>query len=313
MTTLPPGPLSINVSTIFPPTARTLTGSEPQYPDTIVYTSLDATFFYCHQSVLKARSSNSFNRSIPASTAPSTDSSSSSFNQLTRPPQEHSPQDIRPSLLTITVAESSAVLNVLLHFVYNMPYDRFASDFATMTETLGCLNKYGIALPPNISNDVWSSVVNYAQHVDPIRAFAIAAHYSIEELCVKLSPYTLTVSLNTISEEAAETMGPSYLRRLLLLHMGRRDSLKGLIDKPPLGHAPTAECTTVDQIGVAQAWELAVTDAVLKQMAQALTPEQLQQILVGAMPTRACRLCNEDIQGRTEEAVKAWQNVRSTI
>lgn len=183
-----------------------------------------------------------------------------------------------------------------------------------MTETLGCLDKYGINLPVDVPNDdIWSSVVSYAQHVDPIRAFAIAAHYGMEELCVKISPFTLSTPLNTISEEAALTMGPMYLRRLLLLHMGKRDSLKGLIDKPPRGHAPTTECTTEDQADVGRAWELTVTDAVLRQMPQALTLDELRGILANGMAPRVCELCNEDISARIDEAVSAWKNVRSTI
>lgn len=104
----------------------------------------DAVFFYCHQSVLRTKSSNSFGyllpppiheptgpqstRSMPSSISPETwmpltgpsspNASLPSPNPL--PPRSQSAPAQTDSLFTIFVQEESVVFNIVLHMVYGM-------------------------------------------------------------------------------------------------------------------------------------------------------------------------------------------------
>jgi len=319
MSAVTQGGVTINVATTFFPTAR-LPGAENIGPDTILFTR-DGVFFYVHKDVLRSRSSNYFGNILPTSD-PQSSSSSQESNRYTHLPgdQVHREGQLGSSdggragpkpLLTINVREHSVVINVILHVIYDMSCRRFGPDLSAIAEALDALDRYGIQSPPETST-IWSLVLEHAR-TQPIRAYALAASRSLESMAVAISPYTLAVQLNTVTEADALTMGPLYLRRMFFLHIGRREALKRVIESPPAGHRLTARCSAEDQAVVVRSWELAVTDAVLRPMQHNLSADELRSILGTTVQGRACAECIGSIRARISEAVQAWQAIKTTI
>jgi len=299
----PPSGVIIEIASNFFPSAR-LPGAGDEKPDMIVFTA-DSVFFYCHRKILTSRSSNSFAHLLSSSNSSSAQSSTQQSPSVPGLPHGMTP------LLTITVAESSSVFNVILHIIYDMPVERFGPDLTTIVAALGALRSYGIACPSKHSN-VWSLVLYYAR-TEPIRAFSVAAFHSMESLCVQISALTLPVPLNMVSEADALTMGPLYLRRLFFLHLGRKEALKRVIDPPPATHSPTPVCSAGNQATTADAWKFTVTEALLRPMPQALRAEELRQILGAAAQGRTCQSCANNIRDRVTEAVQTWEAIKTTI
>jgi len=306
------GGIVISVSSVFYPAAALPGPNNKIHPDLIVYTS-DPAFFYCHQTVLRSRSSNSFDHLVPASAGPSGPDSGSSIS-VTQPIIGHG-ADLRTgpvgealSLRTITVPESSAVLNVILHIAYNIPVARFAPDLLTIAAALDGLAKYGLPTPEE-SNDVWSLLVKHAAS-DPFRAYALAASHNMEPICVKISPYTLAVPFESLSEADAIAMGPSYLRRLVLLNFRRKEELRLLLEKVPEAHEACGEARREE---VGRAWALAVTNTLVRPMSQNMSPDELREIFAGVKEGCGCDMCVKNIESRVDEVVSGWEAVQRTI
>lgn len=274
----------------------------------IIFTS-DYVFFYVHRSLLLCQSSNSFGYLIHLS-EDSPGPLSPQIDQYDLQKVHGLPEGVAP-LPSITVSEVSAVVNVMLHIIYGMSCQRFGPDLPTIGEAFVSLDKYGIPAPSD-SSDVWSLVLHYAQ-AHPIPAFALAAGRNIDWLCVKISPYTLSVLLDTVTEADALTMGPVYLRRLFLLHLGRRDALKRVIERPPATHHPTPGCTMDDQTDVVRSWDTVVADLVLRPMPHNTQVEELRDGFVAVAQRRTCGLCVSNIRFRVIEAIRDWQAIKYTI
>ncbi|KAG9032321.1 hypothetical protein FRB95_001574 [Tulasnella sp. JGI-2019a] len=297
---MPSGFVEIDVSTTFFP-AAVLPGSNGMRPDMIIFTS-DAVFFYCHKVVLKVLSPDGLGRMIPEGIFnPSQEMVSHSA--YTPPPQQQ--------LVTVHIAESSTVINVILHIIYNMSCLRFAPSIKIISEALTALDKYGIAIPPP-NSDIWELVLRHAPG-HPIQAYAIAAQHSLDKLCADISPYTCTVSLGNISEAEALTMGPIYLRRLFFLHLGRSSALKRVIEAPPLQHRPARNCSEAAQANVARAWALVVAETLVKPMLQNMRVAQLREAFAVTMQGVTCVSCVDRIRTRVAEMCDAWIAIKNTI
>jgi len=220
----------VSVSTTFYPGAQL----HPAPPDAILLSS-DAVFFYVHSHLLHEASDNSFHSLLSPSTP--------SF------------QD-RESVLEIP--ETSAVLNIILHTVYQMSCSHYSPSFSDIVTAVTQLPYYGILPNSRITpaNPLYTLLLSYAP-LYPIELYALAASFDLYELAVSTSPHLLSFPLSSLTDEMAKSIGPVYLKRLFFLHFGRIDALKRVLLPPPLPHPPTQWCDFADQKKVTRAWALA--------------------------------------------------------
>ena len=65
------------------------------------------------------------------------------------------------------------------------------------------------------------------------------------------------INLVTSTDEMVTQMGPTYLKRLFFLHLGRNEALKRLLFTPLTLHGPTLQCDFAEQEKLVRAWVLA--------------------------------------------------------
>ncbi|PIL33908.1 hypothetical protein GSI_03614 [Ganoderma sinense ZZ0214-1] len=168
---------------------------------------------------------------------------------------------------SITLPEPSSVLDLLIHLVYDISCIRLAPSLATSEATLNALIKYGIlprlhAVP---GKPLYELLLFHAPH-HPIAAYALAAHYGLEDAAVAISEHLLAYDVSRLSDALVVQMGPVYFRRLLVMHQARLSALKGIVLRPPGQHPPMPTCggggpaAGASELG--EAWAFAVAQLV---------------------------------------------------
>lgn len=210
-------------------------GHNHHLPPDLVLLSSDNVFFYVHSHVLLGASDNGFQSLLPAS----------------------SPKGKEQGTV-LSIRESSAVLNVILHTVYDMSCAHYSPPFQTLVTAVDCLPLYGIDLKSHIapSMPLFTVLLSHAP-LYPLELYALAAHYDLYDLAVSTSSHLLSLALPSITDEMAIRIGPVYLKRLFFLHFGRSDALKRVLLNPPHPHAPTPWCDFAEQKKLTRAWALA--------------------------------------------------------
>ncbi|KAG9003409.1 hypothetical protein FRB94_003117 [Tulasnella sp. JGI-2019a] len=302
---------TITVSTTFYPSAR-LPGSETYgIPDMIIYTT-DFVFFYGHQDKLLQISTNAFAHTIPASISPVPTSAPST--RLSNPPG-HGTR--RGKTLSVTVGHTSRVIDVVLRVIYDMPCQQTMPELDIISLALSVLDQYGLSTPNETSpSEIWSLVLRHARTTDSIQAYALAAAHSMDKVCIEASAHTLRAPLENITEQQANLAGPIYLRRLFLLHMSRRESLRAVMERPPIITGQhDLRCSAVDREGVARSWALAAANVMtLKTAPQGVGGEELSKALLSeATEGRTCEQCLACIRDRISEVVHDWLAIKATI
>jgi hypothetical protein len=158
----------------------------------------------------------------------------------------------------VPVPESSEVLNILLHTIYNMTCSHYAPSLPSIAVTIKTLKSYGIPLSIYIAppTPLFALLLSHAPAA-PLEVYSLAAEHDLEHIAIAASPHLLSFPLPTLTDEMAEQMGPVYLKKLFFLHLGRSDALKRLLLPPPHPHPPTADCDFTEQKKLTRAWALA--------------------------------------------------------
>ena len=221
----------VSVSTTFYPGAH-----NDALPADLILHSSDSVFFYVHSHVLLGASQNGFKDMLPA-------------------PHSNKDDNFGPIL---AVPEPSAVLNVLLHTIYDMSCAHYSPSFEQLVSAVHAMKNYGIPPDSRIlpSTPLFILLLSHAP-LHPLELYAVAASYDLRDLAVSTSSHLLSLQLSSITESMAERIGPLYLRRLFFLHFGRVDALKRLLLSPPHPHAPTTWCDFTEQKKLTRAWALA--------------------------------------------------------
>lgn len=221
----------VSVSTTFFPGAQ-----NHALPPDLVLLSSDSVFFYVHNHVLLAASDNNFNSLLPPS------------QKEKSGPMGH----------VVLVPESSTVLNVVLHAVYDSSCSHYSPSFESLAAALNSMTTYGISLRTHVAatTPLYTLLLSLAP-IYPLELYALAATYDLYDLAVPTSAYLLSFSLASLTDEMAERIGPKYLKRLFFLHFGRADALKRLLLPPPHPHPPTTACDYSEQKKLTRAWALA--------------------------------------------------------
>jgi hypothetical protein len=221
----------VSVSTTFYPGAP-----HDSHPEDLVLLSNDSIFFYVHTNRILKASENGFNNMIP--------------------PPNHPDQDQLGPILP--VSESSIVLNIILHTIYNLSCAHYAPSFHALESAVIAMKNYGMPIHERIANSthLYNLLMSHAS-LCPLELYALAASNDLYDLAASTSSHLLSLSLASLSDDMAERIGPVYLKRLFFLHFGRADALKRLLISPPHTHTPTQWCDFTEQKKLTRAWALA--------------------------------------------------------
>lgn len=159
-------------------------------------------FFYVSSERLLSASSNNFNGRLPV---------------------KGDTIDAEP---IISLPESSAVLNIVLHTAYNMSCLHYAPSLADLEAAVSSMKLYGLHpqkfIVPN--TPLFLTLLTYAP-ISPLDLYALSASNDLHDLAVTTSSHLLSFQLPTLTDALAEKIGPIYLKKLFFLHLGRTDAV----------------------------------------------------------------------------------------
>ncbi|KIJ69995.1 hypothetical protein HYDPIDRAFT_23147 [Hydnomerulius pinastri MD-312] len=283
----PPGEHTlVSVSTTFFPGAQ-----NHSFPPDLVLLSSDSVFFYVHTHVLLAASDNGFNSLLP--------------------PSSQTKQG--PMGPVVLIPESSTLLNIVLHTVYDMSCSQYSPSFESLAAALSTMINYGISLKTYVarSTPLHTLLLSHAP-LYPLELYTLAATHDLYDLAVPTSSHLLSFSLASLTDEMAERIGPRYLKRLFFLHFGRADALKRLLLPPPHPHPPTPTCDFTEQKKLTRAWALA--SAYLAWDARPdLSTSTMESALAPLGEHLSCDSCRLALQDRLKTLIVQWSVVKRTI
>ncbi|KAH9944109.1 uncharacterized protein BXZ73DRAFT_96606 [Epithele typhae] len=209
------------------------------------------------------------------------------------------------------IPHPSEVVNIMLHVIYGLPCLQYAPTLETTEAALEALHlQFDVviqmhAVPPL---PLYQLVLSYAPF-RPLEAYAVAAHYALDELAVAASGHLLAFDLSQVSDDAACKMGPVYLKRLFLLHRSRLAALRDILFRPPREHAPNKGCTMEQRQQLTRAWAIPVARLAWEALPSVST-NALQSLLEPMALAVTCPDCAEMLQQRVQEVVYEWAAVK---
>lgn len=259
--------------------------------------------------------------------------SSNSFNS-TIPPYPMSPTSEDGSQPTIVVPEDSHVLNIVLHILYAIPCSQSCPSVDVISKAVSALKRYGVSMKPLAAPGMclYDLILSRAP-LHPIELYAIAAEHDLHDLAVAISPHLMSFKLATLTDEITVQIGPTYLKRLFFLHLGRNEALKRLLFTPPTLHGPTAQCDFTEQKKLTRAWALAaaylawdarpglschkassrwvVTHSSRYPLSD-LSTSAISSALGSLQDHLSCQLCQNSLRERVKKIVVEWSNVKAS-
>lgn len=262
---------TVSLSTSFHPSARHCGDLAPD----LVLLSADSVFFYVHSSVIHSASNNNLCGFLTGNNV-------------------QGPLGTDQGIELVMLPDQSEVLNIMLHFIYNISPAHHSPPFDILSQAVDRLhNAYGVDVNhamrdsattisrPRINND---QSFNYAHDpsllalltahapLHPIEVYALAASIDLYPLTQTASLYLHGLDLCPTDAEDAigglrlipemgQKMGGVYLMRLIGMHKRRLEALRTAVCTAPEGHLldhPSEDqCSTEDQASLKRAWALA--------------------------------------------------------
>jgi len=275
----------VSISTTFYPGAPYIPVAD------IVLLSNDSVWFYADRAKLLESSENGF-KSMLSSTRERSD-------------------DLFDNI--IAVHESSIILNIVLHAIYDISCAQYNPSFDAIVEAISSLSTYGVPPHSRLSptSSLFSLLTSYAP-IMPLELYTLAASYDIYDLAAVASQYLHSLSLASMSDDLVVRMGAVYLKRLFFLHYGRVDALKRILLAPPVTHTPTPQCDFTEQKKLTRAWALASASLVWEARAD-ISTSGIESALIPLGNEMRCDLCRATLRDRIKTAVVDWSNIRTTI
>lgn len=227
-TQLEPNPgCTVSVSTTF------YAGAHNAKTDTI-FVSSDSVLFYVHCPAILVHSKSAFESFLSA-------------------PLSH--PRFRGEI--IPIPESSPVLNIILHVIYNLSPPTHGPSFDTLVAAITRMPCYGLTPKSYITSasQIHDLLLSHAPR-HPFELYTFAAQFDLSDIAVPTSTYLLSYPLTNLSDEMAVRMGPIYLKRLFALHNDRFNALKIIVLNPPHPHPVSKSCGFDEQCRLARAWAL---------------------------------------------------------
>ncbi|KZV64448.1 hypothetical protein PENSPDRAFT_669063 [Peniophora sp. CONT] len=252
--------------------------------------SADGVFFSVHSHRLLAASTNG-------------------FASLIYPPTPNDQLETRHLHLPL----SGSVLNILLHAVYGISLQHFRPPIEDVDAAFNAMETCGMPSKVNAlpGTPLFSLVLALAP-AHGLECFELAASRDLEPLAIAVSPYLLSLSLADLTDATALRVGPTYLRRLFFLHLGRIEALKRILHPHPGSHLPTLECGIFDQRRLQNAWVLAVGSLTWEPKA-GLSPGAIDSALRPLGEHLTCDECRHLLNERIRDVLVQWSLVKHTI
>ncbi|TFK24433.1 hypothetical protein FA15DRAFT_704537 [Coprinopsis marcescibilis] len=210
----------------------------------------------------------------------------------------------------ISVNEDSTTLSIILHAIYGTSSAHYSLGLEALLKAVNHMPHHGIVpekliTPTSPLSQQLQSVVPYY----PIEIYTLAGHHKLEFLAQRASSHLLSFKMHTLTDGQAEKMGPSYLRRLFNLHLGRLASLKALLTEPPQRHPPSKHCTFHDQERLRRSWSLA-SAYLLWEARPDLPVGVIQTTLDSLIKVMWCEECKTASKARVRDATFRWASVK---
>ncbi|KAF9553936.1 hypothetical protein CPC08DRAFT_644973 [Agrocybe pediades] len=205
----------------------------------------------------------------------------------------------------------SEELNVLLHALYRTSPTANSPDVDTIVRAIDSMPQYGLVpsiLMQPASSPLHDLVLSQAPR-HPVKVYALAARHGLTELARRASSYLLQYDLKQITDEVAELMGPIYLLKVALLQNDRFNSLKSILLRPPLFHAPTPTCKLDDQRALTRIWSLA-TSHLAWETRMDLTESKLRSHIDPLKNQLKCKKCRKVLDDHVKDVLVKWTRVR---
>ncbi|KAF8885185.1 hypothetical protein BD779DRAFT_695099 [Infundibulicybe gibba] len=274
-----------SISTSFHPGAD----GHPPNPD-LIFSSSDSVLFYVHSHIIRAVSKSAFQ---PALIAPR--SSDKYKNSV------------------VNVSEPSVTLNVILRMLYGKSCEQHSPSFEILLTALRHMPRHGIDPKTHITTGtpLFDLLLSFAP-LFPLELYMAASHFDLYEVAASTSSHLLVFPLSTITDEMAEEMGATYLKRLMCLQIDCFQALKRGLLKPPHPHPATRDCGFVEQKKLTRAWALVsaylVWDARLDPSAH-----NLRATLNPLTEQLNCPLCLMSLNARLGDVIVQWASIKCTI
>ncbi len=277
-------------------------------PEDITVVSLDLVHFHVHHACLLAASSNLFNGFMPIA--------SDLLRQLD---WEQGVEEVQ-SLAIIYLPEVSSVINVLLFAAYNRTpstsvLDVSSTSLSEMCLAIVALKTYGIPIQTSASETslIYATFASFCP-IAALQVYVVAASHSpdLHALAVYASQFLLSLDLSTISDDEAVEMGPSYLRRLFLLHIERVHEFKQIVVVLPRPHRSLPHCDDTNGMALKEAWAF-VTVYLLSNLWSGASPSTSNSGIDDAMDSVidkiACKDCKESLRNHCLALKQQWSLV----
>jgi len=187
--------------------------------------------------------------------------------------------------------ENSEVLNLVLHALYNLDPSMFRPTVASMAAALRSLQNYDVSLDSLLTpSHPMSITILHLGIQSPLETFAMVAAFRLEHLAIEVSKNLVSVPLHQLTDDLVERMGPSYLRRLVFLHLGRIDRLKQLLMQPHSPHPVTKDCYESDQRRLQNQWK-ALAVALGWDARADMSPQRIHNTLTTLSLKTSCNQC----------------------
>ncbi|KAF9256884.1 hypothetical protein L218DRAFT_159304 [Marasmius fiardii PR-910] len=262
----------------------------------MVLISNDSVIFYTTESILLEMSSNSFHNLLPI------------------PKRPHPSVDPSERFLFLPEFHSSE-LEIFLQAVYSVPRMGATSfvDINPLIRAIDHLPKYGIEPSAVITpiSHLYQTILSCAP-INPLEIYALAAQYGMASLAMTVSSHTLVVELSQVSDDLSKRMGSVYLLRLFQLHMGRMDTLKGLLTAELGLHNPTPECDFGKQKLLKERWNLGVA-SLLFLMRPDTTTTLIREQMLEHTSDLSCPDCQRLRDTRLNRIINEWSMAKRTI
>jgi len=223
------------------------------------------------------------------------------------------PLAVEPQFGTIDIPESSAILDVILHMIYDISSADHSPTYNILEEAVDKMPRYGVI--PKLHIKPLTPLYNLLLLNAPliaIRLYALAGRHDLYYLAFDTSSYLLAFDLSTITDSMSQRMGPIYLKRLMALQLGRLDKLKQILLQPPRPHPPTDACDFSEQKRLARAWVL-LASILAWDAKPDLSVHTIQTMFDAMLDHLICESCRVEFESRVEDVVVKWATTKRTI
>ncbi|KAK7040209.1 hypothetical protein VNI00_010015 [Paramarasmius palmivorus] len=281
----PATPTTISISRVFGPNIHQ---SAPRPPVDLILLTTDSVIFYVDENTLLNASNNQFNSRLPL------------------------PTREKQKRVVFLPGVTSPELQIVLQCLYNVPNGDMP-DIDTVIRGIDRLSTYGMSPKALVKprSHMYEHLLSCAP-LNPLQVYSTAAFHDMYSLAVQVSAHLLVVDLSKVTEEFSVRMGTRYLMKLVRLHLGRTEVLKGLLTVEPELHNPTKKCGFEDQKRLKRDWNYGVARLCWLIKADTTT-STIKNIIVEATKYITCEECIRARDVRLNALVAEWSLTSRTI